>query len=115
MSKFIFEGRDNSARSAHERIAMQNIRHAINWIVGGHYNDLQDDNLEYLPASRKALADEVYECAMTNRYAPGYEGYGKAPKEMRFSGSAFCRAYINWKLANDPDVDDIATAANWTD
>ena len=108
MAQFIFEGRGKEQRTGHERIAMTNIRNAINWIVGGMYNDYQDGNDEYLPQNFEEVANTVYEEAMNNLYRPGYEGYGKAPKEMRFAGEKFCRAYIDWKLRQDGDLQTIA-------
>ena len=113
MAQFIYEGRGKEQRTGHERIAMQNIRGAINWIVGAHYNDLQDGYEEYLPASKAELANEIYDAAMNNLYQPGCERTGRAPKEMRFAGEAFCRAYIDWKLDQESDVQEIAEAANW--
>lgn len=107
MAKFVFEGRDKTQRTGHEKIAQRNMRHAFDWIVGGYYNCIQDDCPEYLPESRQALVDEIYTSAMTNLYGPGYEGYGKAPKEMRFAGEKFCRAYIEWKMENDGDAQEI--------
>lgn len=112
MASFIFEGRDKTQRTKHERIAMANIRHAVNWIVGGYYNSLQDGDLEYLPKSKQELANEIYSSAMAHQYAEGMEAFGRAPKEMRFAGERFCRAYIDWKLDGDPDVDEIVAAAN---
>ena len=113
MTEFIFEGRGKAQRTGHERIAMYNIRHAINWIVGGYYNDILDGNEEYLPESRKALEDEIYSSAMTNRYDVGMESCGRAPKEMRFAGEAFCRAYIHFMLDEDSDIEEISEAAGW--
>ena len=113
MKPFIFEGRDKTQRTGHERIAIQNMRNAFNWIVGGYYNSLQDGFEDYLPKSREDLADEVYTSAMTNLYRPGMEGFGKAPREMRFAGEKFCRAYIDWKIETDGDVAEIAEVANW--
>lgn len=113
MSEFIFKGRGKANRTEHERIAMRNIRQAINWIVGGYYNDFQDDNLEYVPNSREDLEIEIYNSAMVDRYAPGYCGTGKAPKEMRFAGSEFCHAYLKWKLDQDGDVAVLAEAKGW--
>lgn len=113
MAQFIFEGRNKDQRTGHERIAIRNIRCAINWIVGGYYNDLQDGYEEYLPGSREELANIIYDSAMINLYGDGYEKIGKAPSEMRFAGEKFCRAYINWKLDQDGDVREIAKAANW--
>lgn len=97
----------------HERIASRNIRHCINWIVGGYYNCLQDDTPEYLPESYDELKAEIYDSAMQNMYAPGYEGYGKAPKEMRFAGSEFIRNRIEKLLKTDEDVQEIAKYKGW--
>lgn len=112
MKGFVFEGRDKTQRTAHERIAMRNIRGAINWIVGGYYNSMLDGYPEDLPAGREELAEEIYSEAMVNRYGDGHMGCGKAPKEMRFAGEAFCRAYIDWKLKQDGDVDEIMQAVS---
>lgn len=94
--------------TGHERIAKRNIEKCINWIVGGYYNCLQDDTPEYLPESREALEEEIYESAMTNLYDDGYEGYGKAPKEMRFAGEKFVRDTITKMLDEDGDFEEIA-------
>lgn len=113
MEQFVFEGRGRGERTGHEIIAMKNIRNAINWIVGGYYNCIQDNIPEYLPGSMESLENEVYSSAMENRYLPGCELGGRAPKEMRFAGTDFCRAYIHWKLSRDGDVEEIAKVANW--
>lgn len=113
MEQFIFEGRGKGNRTGHERIAMHNIRHAINWIVGGYYNCIQDDHPEDLPESLEALKNEIYDSAMVDLYEPGMLRSNRAPKEMRFAGEAFCRAYIDWKLSRDGDVMEIADVANW--
>ena len=97
----------------HEKIASRNIRHAINWIVGGYYNCLQDDMPECLPESYDALKKEIYDSAMQNLYAPGYEGFGKAPKEMRFAGAEFIRNRIEKLLKEDGDVQEIADYKGW--
>ena len=97
----------------HEKIASRNIRHCINWIVGGWYNCLQDDTPEYLPKSKDDAIQEIYDNAMQNLYAPGYEGYGKAPKEMRFAGSEFIRNRIVELLRKDGDMQEIADYCGW--
>ena len=93
-----------SEMNGHEKIAYKNIKHCINYIVGGYYNCLQDDCPEYLYESHEALENEIYESAITNTYGPGYEGYGKAPKEMRFAGESFIRSTIKKLLDKDDDV-----------
>lgn len=115
MKGFVFEGRDKTQRTAHERIAMRNIRGAINWIVGGYYNSLQDGYVEDLPAGREELAEEIYNAAMTDVFGDGYMGCDRAPREMRFAGEKFCRAYIDWKLKQDGDVDEIMQAVRERD
>lgn len=113
MNAFIFNGRAKDERTMHERIAMRNIRYAINWIVGGYYNCIQDDCPEYIPETRAQVENEIYLSAIQNLYDEGYEGYNKAPKEMRFAGEAFCRAYITWKLDNDDDFAEISAFMKW--
>ena len=113
MTQFVYEGRTKEQRTGHEKIAMQNIRHAINWIVGGYYNDYQDGNYDALPQSRNELEEIVYSESMYNGFGVGVEVWGRAPKEMRFAGEKFCRAYIAWKLDQDEDVKEIAEAVNW--
>ena len=104
MSEFIFEGRGKEQRTAHEKFAVRNIKHAFNWIVGGYYNCIQDGEPEYLPEDREELADEIYYRAMTDRFGEGCTVLNAAPKQMRFAGEKFCRAYIDWKLDNDGDA-----------
>ena len=97
----------------HEKIASRNIHHAINWIVGGWYNCLQDHTPEYLPESMENAIQEIYDACMQNAYAPGYEGYGKAPKEMRFAGAEFIRNRIVELLRKDGDMQEIADYCGW--
>ena len=97
----------------HEKIASRNIRHCINWIVGGWYNCIQDHCPEYLPESKESAIQDIYDSAMQNAYAPGYEGYGKAPKEMRFAGSEFIRNRIEQLLKEDGDFAEIAEYCGW--
>lgn len=113
MTGFVFEGRDKTQRTKHEKIAISNMAHAVNWILGGYYNCIQDDLPEYLPESRQALENEIYTSALNNFYAPGCEFIGRAPREMRFAGEAFCRAYIRYKLEHDGDYLEIAEFKGW--
>ena len=115
---FIFEGRGKGQRTEHEKIAMRNIKWACRNIVGTHYNDVQDNNVDWLPDSYKDLFDEIYEGAMNNLYAEGYEGYGKAPKEMRFATAEFCKAYIEYMLNETDlksDIEEMKEAKGWTE
>ena len=104
---FVFEGRGKGERTGHEKIAMRNIKYSIDWIVGGYYNCLLDGYEEDLPDSKEALAEEIYSEALVNAYSEGCEHFGRAPKEMRFAGEKFCKAYIEWKLDRDDDVKEI--------
>ena len=114
---FIFEGRGKGERTGHERIAMANIKWACRNIVGMTYNDVQDHHYKYLPKSYADLFDIIYDGAMNNLYGDGYEGSGKAPREMRFAGEAFCKAYINYLLKEVDefryDVEEIGEVAGW--
>ncbi|MBO5968280.1 MAG: hypothetical protein J6S14_07255 [Clostridia bacterium] len=113
MAQFIFEGRGKDQRTGHEKIAMRNIRYAINWIVGGFYNDYQDGNEEYIPDTIKDLEEIIYDESMQNGYGDGFEHSGRAPKEMRFAGEKFCREYIAWKLRKDDDAKELAEVKGW--
>ena len=99
--------------TGHEKIANRNIKNAINYIVGEYYNCIQDNCPEYLPESYDALKQEVYKSAMQNLYGPGYAGYGKAPKEMRFAGREFCETRVEVLLKKDGDVQTIAEYCGW--
>lgn len=97
----------------HEIIAKRNIMNAINWIVGGYYNDIQDGCLEYLPSSMQELEDEIYRDSLVHKFSTNGVHYNGAPKEMRFAGETFCRNLIHKKLAKDSDVAEIAETMGW--
>lgn len=113
MAKFVYNGKTRESFTGHQKIAMKNIKNAFDYIIGGYYNCIQDGCEEYLPKSRKSVADEIYSSAMENLYYPGCEFSGRSPKEMRFAGADFCKAYIDWKLDHDGDAIKIAEVANW--
>ena len=98
--------------TGHEKIAARNIKGAFNWIVGGYYNCIQDEEPEALPKSRQELFDEIYSSAFTDKYVCG-GCMGKAPDEMRFAGTEFCTDYLNKLLDTDSDVTEIAEVAGW--
>lgn len=92
--------------NGHEKIAAKNIKGAFNWLVGGWYNCMQDGYEEDIPTleeAKEAVCDE----AMNNLYRGGGEACGKAPKEMRFAGEEFCRAYVEELFQKDEDVEEI--------
>ena len=92
--------------NGHEKIAAKNIEGAFNWLVGGWYNCLQDGCEEYIPSLEEAK-EEVYCEAMNNLYVGGGEGFGGAPKEMRFAGEEFCRELVEELFLNDGDAEEI--------
>ena len=49
----------------------------------------------------------VYDCALSDYYAPGMCRLGGAPREMRLAGKEFCRNYIDKLFAEDADVAEI--------
>lgn len=94
------------ALTGHERIAAKNIKGAFNWEFGGIYNAFQDG--EEINLTLNQMKDIVYDCAMDADYrVAGCCGSGRAPKEMRFAGTEFCRNYIDKLFAKDPDVKEI--------
>ena len=92
--------------NGHEKIAAKNIEGAFNWLVGGWYNCLQDGYEEDIPSLEEAK-EEVYCEAMNNLYVGGGEGFGGAPKEMRFAGEEFCRELVEELFLNDSDAEEI--------
>lgn len=111
MAAFIFEGRDKTQRTKHEKIAMRNTKYAIDWVVGGYYNGVvMDGDLECRPNSFEDLAAEIYNATMNDLYVEGGAFFGQAPREMRFAGEKFVKAYIQFKLENDEDVFEILNA-----
>lgn len=92
--------------NGHEKIAAKNIEGAFNWLVGGWYNCLQDGYEEDIPSLEEAK-ETVYAEAMNNLYVGGGEGFGGAPKEMRFAGEEFCRELIEELFLNDGDAEEI--------
>lgn len=84
--------------TGHEKIAKRNIINAFNWIVGELENGIEDGYKDEYVAEGLTLEevkDSVYESAMNDLYDTGSVVYGRAPKEMRFAGEAFCRAVVD--------------------
>lgn len=99
--------------TGHEKIALKNIKGAINWVVGGYYNSLQDGDIEILPETLESLKEEIYRTAMNDLCEYDSLSCGRAPKEMRFAGEDFCRNAIDELLENDGDVKEMAEAKGW--
>lgn len=100
------EGNKMKKMNGHEKIAAKNIQGAFNWLVGGWYNCYQDGYEEDIPTLEEAK-EEVYYGAMNNLYRGGSESCEKAPKEMRFAGEEFCRAYVEKLFAEDGDAEEL--------
>lgn len=92
--------------NGHEKIAAKNIEGAFNWLVGGWYNCFLDGLDEDIPSLEEAK-ETVYCEAMYNLYMGGGEGFGGAPKEMRFAGEEFCRELVEELFLNDGDAEEI--------
>lgn len=91
-----------------QKIANANVKHAVNWIIGGYYNMYLDECLGKAP-SNEELIEEIYESAMNNWYGVGCEKIGKAPKEMRFAGAEFIRDLVKTMVEEDEDVKEMQT------
>ena len=96
-----------------KKIAKRNIVNAFNYIVGGWYNSITDGYPEDVPDTKEDAIDEIYESAIQNLYGLGYEGFNKAPKEMRFAGKEFCMDLIRELFYSDDDVAEIAEEKGW--
>ena len=90
----------------------RNVRHAVNYIVGGYYNCIQDNTLEYLPKSLQDLIDEIYESSVNNEYDVGYCGYGRKTRTRLSSKEAIVK-YIKELLRDEGDVMAIAEEQGW--
>lgn len=79
----------------HEQAAYRAIKKEFNYLVGGWYNCFQDGYEEDIPTLEEAK-EAVYDEAMSNN-----------PKEIRFAGEEFCRAYVEELFQKDEDVEEI--------
>ena len=91
--------------NGHKKIAKNNIEKAFAYIIGGYYNMFMDEELNSFDPDE--VKKEIYESAMTDQYTDGSVFYDRAPKEMRFAGTDFCKKLIDDLFANDGDVADI--------
>lgn len=96
-----------------EKIAFENVKEGFDYIVGGWYNCVQDDYLEGIPDTMKEAKNEIYFNVMENKYEPGCEMYGRAPREMRFAGEKFIRERIDELFETDGDIACIAEEKGW--
>ena len=98
-----------------ESIAYRNIKHCFENLTGEWYNCIQDGCPECIPDSLEEAKQYIYEESLVNKYAEGYCGSGKAPREMRFAGTQFVRDSIDKLFAEDEygDVAVIAEEKGW--
>lgn len=94
----------------HQDIAKKNIINACNWIIGDYYNALQDGCIDDLP-SMEELQEEIYISYLRDKYAAGKVQFDKAPKEMRFAGSDFCKEVIKSYCEKSEAAQEIVKAA----
>lgn len=96
-----------------EKIAYRNINGVFSWEVGGWYNCILDGCEENIPDTMEEAKDIIYEEAMNDFAEEGHFAIGRAPREMRFAGTAFVRAVIDRLFDTDEDIAEIAEAKNW--
>lgn len=87
-----------------EKIAYRNIKGVFNWEVGGWYNCIQDDCIEYIPDSEEEAKELIYEGSLNDFAESGHYAVGRAPREMRFAGEAFIRECIDHLFKKDEDA-----------
>lgn len=87
-----------------EKIAYRNIKGVFNWEVGGWYNCIQDDCIEYIPDSEEEAKNLIYEESLNDFAEEGHFAIGRAPREMRFAGEAFIRECIDHLFKKDGDA-----------
>lgn len=86
-----------------ERIAMNNLKNAYNWIVGGQENARDDEDIteeQFQNWIEKEALEQIYAEAITTLYTGDSAG-GEAPKEMRFAGKNFCYKYLKSLFEED--------------
>lgn len=81
--------------NGHQKAAARAIKRTYNEYVGGWYNCYQDGYEDEIPTLDVAK-DMVLNDALS------FE-----PKEMRFAGTEFCEAYMEYLFSKDPDVEEL--------
>lgn len=76
--------------------AKQQVKYAVDWILGGYENDILDGNREEMP-SKEVLIDQIYEQVMTCTTYPGTVIYTPL-KQIRFAGKKFILDEIEKEL-----------------
>lgn len=100
----------------HDAIALKNIKNAFNWEVGGWYNSIQDydeeEYKEFIPSTKKEAKEIIYYCALNYTYGVG-SFHCRPTKEVRFAGSDFIKATIDYLFETDEDIKEIAEIMEW--
>lgn len=80
----------------HQEGALENIREAYNWVVGGLENSVQDGQLESMPPVEEMLSEVYAEATQSCHTMVGGMSVhgGNAPICMKFAGKAFIRKQI---------------------
>lgn len=91
--------------TGHQKIAMRNIKNAFNYEVGGVYNSYLDG--EEIDITLEEMKEDIYTCAVNDKYVGCGVINGAAPTAMRFAGKEFMVKYIDWLFENDDDVKEI--------
>lgn len=80
----------------HQKGALENLKGAYDFVVGGIENDLADGNLMDMP-SVEVMFEQVYDEAMNSRYGMVgglFVSGGEVPICMKFAGKAFIREQL---------------------
>jgi hypothetical protein len=99
--------------NGNERIAYKNIKGVFDYEVGGWYNCVQDDCLDYIPDTLESAKSIIYSESLTDRANGESYWCGRAPQEMRFAGAEFIKEVIDYLFATDGDALAIAECKAW--
>lgn len=71
----------------HQEVAAKQLKYAYNWVVGGHENDLTDNDTP-MPLVEELFEEVMFE-ATSHLYGEGYCSSRPAPVAMNFAGKQF--------------------------
>ena len=85
----------------HQKIAAKQVKYAIDYIVGGYENSIQDGHMEQndMP-SKEQLVDEIYDEMMNCTFGPG-SCRNHPTEEVKFAGTEFIKFYIDYRLTKE--------------
>lgn len=84
----------------HQKIAAKQVKYAIDYIVGGLENSVQDGYLDEMP-SKADMVEDVYSEMMNCSFGPGSCHSGRPVEEVKFAGTEFIKFYINHRLTKE--------------